>query len=189
MISKAIIVAILAMATFSAEAQLYRWTDESGKIHFTDTPPPPSAKDIQKKSGAISGGGAAPQPFVVQQAMRDYPVTLYTTEGCEACIEARKLLNARGVPFREVKVASEAQLKELNNAVGSNSVPAMLVGQGVLTGFEEGRYNRALDDAGYPRAGVLPPRTQAEPSTEASKPKADTAQPPPPTPSGPYAPR
>lgn len=184
MISKAIIVAILAMATFSAEAQLYRWTDESGKIHFTDTPPPPSAKGVQKKSGTISGGGAAPQPFVVQQAMRDYPVTLYTTEGCEACIEARKLLNARGVPFREVKVASEAQLKELNNAVGSNSVPAMLVGPGVLTGFEEGRYNRALDDAGYPRAGVLPPRTQAEPSTEAAKPKEGTAEPPPPAPSG-----
>jgi glutaredoxin len=187
--SKLIIAAILASAAFSVGAQLYRWTDESGKIHFTDTPPPTSAKDVQKKSGVSSGGGAASQPFIVQQAMRDYPVTLYTTEGCEACSEARKLLNARGVPFREVNVASEAQLKELNHAVGSNSVPAMLVGQGVLTGFEQGRYNRALDDAGYPRAGILPPRSQAQPATEAPKPKADTAEPPPPARTGPYAPR
>lgn len=177
---------LLLAAAFPAAAQLYRWSDESGKTHFTDTPPPSSAKNVQKRSsGAPSGGDAgAAQPFVLQQAVRDYPVTLYTTEGCEACGEARKLLNARGVPFREISVASEAQLAELKKAVGSNSVPAILVGPGVLKGFEPSRYNRALDDAGYPRTGILPPRNQAEPAPP--KP-AEAAEEPPPTPKGPYA--
>ena len=30
---------------------LYSWTDESGARHFTDTPPPKSAKNIEKRKG------------------------------------------------------------------------------------------------------------------------------------------
>lgn len=182
---------ILFAAAFSAGAQLYRWTDESGKTHFTDTPPPPAAKGVQKKRAAPGGPVAdtAGLPFALQQAMKDSPITLYTTAGCEGCGEARKLLNARGVPFKEVSVASEAQLLELKNAVGSNSVPAMLVGATVLKGFEPGQYHAALDNAGYPKAGILRPRDQTEPvNAEEPKPAAREEQKPAP-PRGPYAPR
>ena len=41
---------LLAVA-LTAQAQLYRWTDESGKVHYTDTPPPASAKNVEKKFG------------------------------------------------------------------------------------------------------------------------------------------
>jgi glutaredoxin len=181
---------MLVIAATPAMAQLYRWTDQSGKTHFTDTPPPASAKKVEKKPGGAAPGGdaaGAGQPFVLQQAMRDNPVTLYTTEGCEACGEARKLLNARGVPFREVSVASEAQLSELKKAVGSNSVPAMLIGQNVVKGFETGQYNRALDDAGYPRAGILPARSQAEPAPATPAKSEPAAEQPATAPKGPYA--
>lgn len=190
---RTLIVIVLFAAASSATAQLYRWTDESGKTHFTDTPPPPSAKGVQRKRGGAPGGGApgdgggAALPFVVQQAARDYPVTLYTTDGCDGCGEARKLLNTRGVPYREVNVASEAQLAELKKAVGSNSVPAMLVGPTVLKGFETGQYNQALDDAGYPKAGILPPRNQAEPPPPAPAKPETAAEEPSPARKGPYA--
>jgi glutaredoxin len=187
---RALIALMLISAALPATAQLYRWTDQSGKTHFTDTPPPPSAKGVQKRNSVPGGGGdsaGAALPFVVQQAARDFPVTLYTTEGCEGCGEARKFLNTRGVPFREISVASEAQLAELKNAVGSNSVPAMLVGPTVVKGFEAGQYNRALDDAGYPRAGILPPRNQAEPAPAAAKPEQPAAAEPEPVRKGPYA--
>lgn len=183
-----IAVTLLAVA-LPAAAQLYRWTDESGKTHFTDTPPPRSAKNVQKRRGASTSSSTpeAAQPFVLQQAMRDNPVTLYTTDGCEGCTEARKHLNTRGVPFREVSVASEAQLAELKKAVGSNSVPAMLVGPIVVKGYETSQYNRALDDAGYPKAGILPARNQAEPAPPAPAKPAAAAEEPPPTRKGPYA--
>ena len=182
---------IVCGAAMPAAAQLYRWTDQSGKTHFTDTPPPPSAKNVQKRSGAAAPGSAdtAGQPFVLQQALKDFPVTLYTTPGCEACGEARKLLNARGVPFKEVSVNSEAQLAELKSVVGSNSVPALVVGPSVVKGFEESQYHRTLDAAGYPKAGILPPRRQAEPAPEAPKPAAEAIEATEPAPTGPYAPR
>lgn len=172
---------MLAVAA-AASAQMYRWTDKDGKVHFSDSPPPPGARDVTKKGVPVQGS-AAPTPnvpFVTQQAMKDFPVTLYSTPGCEACNEARKLLNARGVPFKEVSVNSEKELAQLQSAVGSNSVPSMIVGPSVVKGFEEGAYNRALDTAGYPRAGIVPARNQAEPKVGDLPPSAAKPAAPPP---------
>lgn len=180
---------VLIGAAASAGAQLYRWTDQQGRVHFTDTPPPPGARNVQKKGmpkGSSAPAGAA-EPFAVQQARKDFPVTLYSTPGCEGCNEARKLLNTRGVPFKEVSVTTEQQIAELTSAVGSNSVPAMLVGATVVKGFEEGAYQRALDVAGYPKAGVIPPRAQAEPKGDEPKGAGEKpAAEPPAAPRGPY---
>jgi glutaredoxin len=193
---RVLIAVLISALAFPAAAQLYRWTDESGKTHFTDTPPPPKARNVQRKKPGTGGASSASSdsaglPFALQQAIKAAPITLYTTGGCEACGEARRLLNERGIPFKEVSVASEAQLNELKNAVGTTSVPAMLVGPSVLKGFEQGQYHSALDGAGYPRSGILPQRSQAEPqpsdATSTASPEPQPASPA--RPAGPYAPR
>ena len=183
-----LIALLLCAAAFAASAQMYRWTDDKGRVHFTSTPPPAGAKNVQKKDtgGAAAESGAPALPFAVQQAQKDFPITLYTTPGCEGCDAARKLLNGRGLPFKEVSVTENEHIEALKAATGANSVPTMMVGRSVQKGFEEGVYNRTLDAAGYPRAGVLPPRSQAAPSplqpaTEKPEPLA------PALPRGPYA--
>ena len=190
-VTRILIALLLCAAAYSAGAQMYRWTDEKGGVHFSSTPPPPGARNVQKKgaAGAEPATGAASGaalPFSVQQAQKDFPVTLYTTPGCEGCDAARKLLNHRSIPFKEVSVTEDAQIDELKAAAGANSVPTMIVGRVVQRGFEEGVYNRALDAAGYPRAGVLPPRNQAAPGQ--AQPAAEKPLPlTPATPRGRYA--
>lgn len=157
---------LMLLATGAANGQLYRWTDPSGRVHFTDTPPPPNATNVQKKKGgpgpsASSPASAPNDPYVVQQARKTSPVTLYTAPGCEPCGPARKLLNERGVPFKEVSVSDEASAAELQKTFGGGVVPAIVVGQGKQMGFEEGAYNLLLDRAGYPKAGILPPKKPA----------------------------
>lgn len=154
---------IALLLTSTATAQLYRWTDPSGRVHFTDTPPPANAKNVQKKRMAAppSEAGKAAEPFAVQQARKTSPVTLYTAPGCEPCGDARQLLNARGVPFKEVSVADEASAAQLKKAVGGATVPAIVVGESSQMGFEQGIYNALLDKAGYPKAGVLPAKKPA----------------------------
>ncbi|HYN12718.1 MAG TPA: glutaredoxin family protein [Burkholderiales bacterium] len=146
---------IVALYAASAPAQsLYRWTDEKGRVHFTDTLPPAGAKGIQKRapsSGAASQG-AGTEPYALQVARKNHPVTLYSTPGCQGCAEARKLLNVRGVPFKEVSVSSEQQIEDLKKAVGANAVPSLIVGSQVQQGFDEAAYHSALDIAGYPKA-------------------------------------
>jgi len=187
---RSVIFAVLLGAACSAAAQMYRWTDDKGRVHVTDTPPPPAAaKDLQKKSVTISGA-AAPQsaalPYAVQLAAKAFPVTLYTARECEHCGAARNLLNARGVPFREVLVADEVQQAELQKVAGALAVPSVVVGSNVQKGFEESAYHSLLDIAGYPKAGAVPVRTQAEPqpAEPQAKPAEETAD----TASGPYTP-
>lgn len=182
------IAALLGAYAVSAGAQMYRWTDAAGRVHFTGTPPPASAKDVKLQSTPTgTPPNQSPEPFAVQHARNAFPVKFYSMPGCEACDEARKLLNARGVPFSEVSVTVAAQIEELKQAVGSNSVPALIVGRSVQKGFEAGAYHGLLDGAGYPKTGILPPRQQVAPVP--SKLEALPVEPAAPAaPAGPYAP-
>jgi len=194
---RSVIFAVLLGAACAATAQMYRWTDEKGRVHITDTPPPSTAKGVQKKSGTAGGTAAdenAGLPYALQQAVKSFPVTLYTAPDCDLCRAARGLLNARGVPFREVLVADETQAAELKRVAGALTVPSVAVGGSVQKGFEEGAYHSLLDIAGYPKAGAVPPRNQSEPkpAPPAAAAPADAATSPAeeaaPAGSGPYAP-
>jgi glutaredoxin len=176
----------LALAAGAASAQIYRWTDEKGKVHITDTPPPPGATNVQKHRPPSAPQAADDrEPYLLQLARKNAPVTLYSTPGCEPCNTARKLLNARGVPFKEVSVVDDEQIEELKSAVGSNAVPSLIVGSTVQQGFEERTYHALLDAAGYPKTGTLPPRAQEEPKALAPQSEASPAEQ---APTGPYAP-
>ncbi|HJS39168.1 MAG TPA: glutaredoxin family protein [Burkholderiales bacterium] len=188
-----IFAALLAAACAASAQQMYRWTDERGRVHITDTPPPASAKNVQRRSADGAPAEEAPLPYALQLAAKNFPVTLYTAPDCAPCGQARALLNARGVPFREVSVIDEQQAEDLKKSVGSLSVPSLRVGGSSQKGFEQGAYHELLDTAGYPRAGILPPRNQAEPKPAPPKPapaqpgaedEEDTGRP-----SGPYVPR
>jgi glutaredoxin len=165
LLTRALVAGLLLGAALAAQAQQYRWVDEKGRVQYTDTPPPASAKGVQKKNlntGPAAGSG--PEPYALQLARKSAPVKLYSSPDCGAmCDGARALLNQRGVPFSEVSVADAAQLEEFKKVTGGTAVPVMFVGQSMQKGFEEGSYHRALDAAGYPAAGLLPPRKQAAP--------------------------
>ena len=174
---RSLIFLTLLGAAFAASAQLYRWTDEKGRVHVTDTPPPPTAKNVQRRTTEGAPADDASLPYAVQLAAKNAPVTLYTAPDCAPCGDARALLNARGVPFREISVIDERQAEDLKKAVGSLSVPSIRVGGSVQKGFEQGAYNGLLDSAGYPRAGILPPRNQTEPKpAPAAEPKPPAEQ-------------
>ena len=190
-----------AGACAAAAQELYRWTDKQGREHVTDTAPPPGARNVRKiNPGPAPSKPAAEVPYVLDVAMKQYPVTLYTSPNCaEPCGMARELLNKRGVPFKEVQVWEEEGNEELKKLSGKTQVPTVKVGSTVYSGFEQAAYDSLLDSAGYPRAGVLPEGKQGDPGMPegyvppAERPKAEPAKPeaeaPPPAPTGPYAPR
>jgi len=194
-----VLVLSLCVAAAAAAQQLYRWTDEKGRVHITDTPPPPSAKGVQKKRYQSGPADSGATPYELAAAMKDYPVTLYTSPVCkEPCAEARAALNRRGVPFKEVQVWEQTTNEELKRVSGANQVPALLVGRSVHQGFDQSAYDALLDSARYPRAGILPARAQAAPALpegylppgEREAPKAEPVRPgaEEPQPTGPYAP-
>jgi glutaredoxin len=163
---KRIVLAVaLGCAAASAFAQLYRWTDEQGRTRYTDTPPPPSAKGVQKKQ-YNTGTGEAGLPYATQRAVREYPVVLYTAPECgKPCADGKSLLERRGIPYREIVAREAPTIEEMRSKTGQKQVPALLVGADAIGGFEAGAWHRALTNAGYPSAAAEPVRPAAGGST------------------------
>lgn len=179
--ARALVGACLALVACAASAQIYRWFDEKGRPHAGDTPPP-GARNVEKVPAA-SASTEVVEPYALQLARKNAPVTLYSTPNCELCGKARDLLNQRGVPFTET-VVTEKNVTDLVKAIGANAVPSIVAGSTVQQGFEESAYHGMLDAAGYPKPGVLPPRAHKEPARGAPKQEAAPDEPA----RGPYAP-
>jgi len=147
-----------------AAAQQYRWIDKDGKVQFSDTPPPPGAKDVRKSTDTTAKPGAPAVPFELARLQKDFPVTLYTAPNCkEGCQNARDLLNKRGIPFKEVQAWDPDSAAELKRVSGGDEVPVLVVGRTMERGYEKGAFNALLDSAGYPKEGLLPALSQKAP--------------------------
>lgn len=165
---------LLLLLPLLAQAQLYKWTDKDGRVHYTDTPPPADARDgAQKKlnDNVVETSGAAQ---ALKTAMTRYPATLYSSADCGAlCEQARTLLQKRGVPFSETSLDSEAAGQAFQARFQSKDlrVPAITLGHRFKhIGFEAGAWNGLLSEAGYPKSlppGMRPPATPTTPEAAA----------------------
>ena len=160
---RGLLLLLALLASEAALAQQYRWLDENGGVHYTDTPPPPTAKSGERKK--FKGNAVGSQTsYELEQALKTAPVTLYSHPDCkDLCQLAREVLNKRGVPFSEVSATDEAKLEQLRRVSGGTRVPVLVVGGQVETSVSADAYSQALDLAGYPRPGVVPARKQEAP--------------------------
>ncbi len=158
-------VIVLILAAPLVQAQIYRWVDETGKVHYGDQPPP-AGKNVQRKNlGASVVEGDV--PYAVRQAMRNFPVVLYSAPCGAPCGNAKQLLTRRGISFTEQDATDPTVQETLRKFTGGElSVPLLLVGKTPVVGFEESRWHSALDAAGYPR--TAPPARPASARKEAA---------------------
>ena len=164
--------ALLLCAGGAGAQQMYKWVDASGKVTFSDKPPPANAKPIEIKAGA-GGAASVPLPYALAQAARAYPVVLYTRAKCDFCDKGRTLLKDRGIPFTEKTVQTAADEAKLKEAGGDGSLPFIKVGRAKSTGFEAGAWNTMLTEAAYPEKKMLPPGYQYPKAAPASPPEPE----------------
>src|SRR5262252_2449004 len=167
-----IVATTLAIASSATVAETYRWVDDQGGVHYTQTPPPPGARDVQRKNLEQSGAAASTDlPYATQQAAKNFPVKLYMQKPCAPCDEARALLVRRSVPFSEVNVLNQRELDEVKAISGRADLPLLLVGTLHQSGFQAELMNGLLDTAGYPSSGPpLPVEALRKPDASAPAP-------------------
>ena len=74
------------------------------------------------------------------------PVTVYSTRICPYCMMAKRLLTQKGVPYEEIMVDGNDQLRaDLMQRTGRRTVPQIYVGDHHVGGFDN---LAALDRAG-----------------------------------------
>jgi hypothetical protein len=178
-----LLLCLAIMAAFPAvAAQLYRWVDDKGNVEWRDTPPPPTAKNVESRTIRSGPAPTSATPYSVQQAVKNFPVTLWITDCGEPCSKGRAHLARRGVPYTEKN--AQADLAGFKTASGGGmEVPLLVVGSSLLKGYLESAWDAALDNAGYPRSPSVgykpPPPAAAPPSPAAQAPASPQPAPPP----------
>jgi glutaredoxin 3 len=70
--------------------------------------------------------------------MADDQVTLYTTDPCGFCRQAKALLQSRGVDFAEINLAKDPQGRaDLVAITGQMTFPQIVIGMRAIGGFRE----------------------------------------------------
>ena len=166
----------LTLAIPAQAAQLYRWVDDKGRVEWRDTPPPATAKKVEKRTVGGSVIETSTMPYSQQQAVKNFPVTLYAGNCGDGCDKARAHLVRRGIPFTPKDPQHDVEgYRKLTD--GGMQVPMLFVGRERLTGYEAGAWDRVLDTAGYtrqPLPGYTAPKPPAAPAP-AKPPAAATA--------------
>jgi glutaredoxin len=148
----------LLLCAAGASAQMFKWTDEKGVVHFSDQPP--AGKDAKVETKSYAGGDPVVLPYELAVAARNSPVILYTTADCTACDQGRALLQRRGIPFAEKTVTTNDDQQKLKEAGSPGQLPLLLVGGNKRVGFEPGAWTAVLDNAAYPQQKLLPANYQ-----------------------------
>jgi glutaredoxin len=164
--------AALALAGAASAAQLYRWVDEQGRVEWRDTPPPANAKNVEQRTMGGNTIQTSTLPYSVQQAVKNFPVTLWVFECGEPCTNARNHLARRGVPHTVRDAQKEYDV--LKKVTGSRDVPVLVLGTRTIKGYLAQEWDAALDSAGYPR--TPPPGMMAQPQASAAKPDVPKPQ-------------
>jgi glutaredoxin len=127
--------------TIVSADEIYKWRDESGKIHFGDRPP------VMEESTPVT---VKPNVYQAREieiisgtGYRREKVVMYSTNRCGYCKQARQYFKRNAIPYVEYDVETSQKGKRDYKKMGGTGVPIILVGERRLNGFSEASFSAA----------------------------------------------
>ena len=136
--------AVTLIAGLSGAAILYRWVDDRGVVHVSESPPEGKMDAAQAIAVEDADKGAKAGPPAENKVFRVRPaeVTIYTTPTCPWCHKAKAWFRDKRIRYHEVDVTSDRKgLDEMVKISGQTGVPVIVVGEEVIVGFDQKRLN------------------------------------------------
>ena len=162
-----ILLAGLALASYCS-AELYKWVDANGVVHFSDQPHKEDPNDIPietrpsiKSKSAVkkaANPSKAPSPSPTSPSTANAPATkapspdygdaeveLFVTQSCGYCTMARNYLNAKGIPFAEYDIEEDSSARQRKRRLDPRrGVPLAVINGQTILGFSPAAYDAAL---------------------------------------------
>lgn len=142
---------LLCLSLPLTAGELFRWVDETGRVHYSDQPPPAKVKKSERLGARGNVVETDKESFEMKRAREASPVALYVTSCGSPCANARQFLSQRRIPFQaknpEQSLEDAVELKKL---VGGLEVPVLKVGGSHHKGFDAVAWEKLLQAAGYP---------------------------------------
>lgn len=120
-------------------AEIYKWVDAAGKVHFSDSKPQEfvtesidlninSYKDVSYKY-------IVPEEVDSTSYSNNKSVVMYATSWCGYCKKARQYFVQNNIQFSEYDIEKDSSAKQRYDAYGGRGVPVILVGEQMMSGF------------------------------------------------------
>jgi glutaredoxin len=157
--NSAIVLLIAGLAlVLPATAQVFKWTDENGKIHYGDKPPDHVKKQDVKINVMSFGGPPEIDEWTAilkrPPAVRGYAttgetgaLTMYSATWCGPCRRAKAHLAEKGIAYRDVDIDDSESNKAEFKSYGGGGVPLFIAGKKRMRGFNPEGLDKLLASA------------------------------------------
>jgi len=137
---RCVVAMLMLCASAAAHADLYRWVDEQGQVHFGDKPPADvQTSEVKVRINTFRGVDVEALDNAVDVA-RD--VVIYSTSWCHVCAKAKNYFRANNIHYIEYDVETSVQGKRDFARMNGTGVPVILVGSKRLNGFSPASFER-----------------------------------------------
>lgn len=114
-------------------ADIYRWTDETGKVHFSDQAPAGhSSEAVELRINTYKSVSYDTSVFEA-----DKKVIMYSASWCGVCKKAKRYFQTQNIPYKEFDIEKSRKGRTEFRKLGAKGVPVILVGKKRMNGFTE----------------------------------------------------
>ncbi len=121
----------------TSHAQIYKWKDADGKVHFGDKKPiNKKSENIQLKINTYKSVTINPAIFKsTKKTNSNKNVSMYSAAWCGICKKDKKYFNQNNISFTEYDIDKDKAAKKRYKAMGATGVPVIFVGDKRMNGF------------------------------------------------------
>lgn len=138
---------VLLIFSTVTQAEVYKWVDNSGRIHFSDQAPLniesenieldelvtyTSAKVIDNDTDLTD---VTTEDKTKPKKFRRKKVVMYSAAWCGVCTKAKKYFKKNRIPFKEYDIDKSKKGKSDFKKLKARGIPVILVGKKRLNGF------------------------------------------------------
>ena len=139
--------------TVLVDAEIFKWTDAEGKVHFGDKPPGKEnvesldVEAISKRGNHYQNATSSHTPSTkttddIYRNRRSDKVVMYTTSSCGYCAQARKHFIANNVSYVEKNITTSTQFDYEFKKIGGKGVPLIFMGDYQMSGFSVSGFSK-----------------------------------------------
>ena len=132
--------ALLWVLPLSAAAEIYRWTDAQGRVHFSDTPPAAMSAERLNPQVNTFESIVAPADATPREKGTPGAVVMYATSWCPYCEKARQYFRQHNIHYTEYDIERDSHARKRYESLGGSGVPVILVGKERMNGFSAARF-------------------------------------------------
>ena len=132
----------------SSHAQIYKWKDADGKVHFGDKKPTnEKSENIQLKINTYTSVTIDPAMLKsTKKTNTNKNVTMYSAAWCGICKKAKKHFNKNNISFTEYDIDKDKAAKKRHKEMGATGVPVIFIGNKRMNGFSAASFERIYNN-------------------------------------------